>query len=111
MGDGKHCPSCEKDIGVWPVFTSLGPSLVWCPHCKTRLRYRKTGIVIAIQFAIAIVIAICALVVVRSLEIAWPRAVWAAIVLISWIPVELVSAWFLRNRRRLDLANPSRTRS
>lgn len=109
MGDGKHCPNCGKDIGIWPVFTALGPNLIWCPHCKTRLRYRKTRTVIAVLFAVGIVIAVCVFVVVQTLEIAWPRAVWAAIVLLSWVPVELVLTWFLRNRRRLELANPPRT--
>jgi hypothetical protein len=111
MGDGKHCPSCGKDIGVWPVFSAMWSSLIWCPHCRSRLRYRKTGNIIGVLLAVAILIAICALRIVQSLQIAWPRAVWAAIVLISWVPVELALAWFLRNRRELELANRSRTGS
>jgi len=103
--------NCGRDIGVWPVFSALWSSLIWCPHCKTRLRYRKTGIIIGALFAVGLIVAVCAFVVVQSLEIAWPRAVWAAIVLISWVPVELVLTWFLRNRRQLELANPSRTGS
>jgi hypothetical protein len=109
MADGKHCPSCEKDIGVWPVFSAMWSSLIWCPHCKSRLRYRNTGLVIGVLFAVAILIAACAFLIVRPLELARPRAVWAAIVLIAWIPVQLALAWFLRNRRQLELANRPRT--
>jgi uncharacterized protein (DUF983 family) len=111
MGDGKHCPSCGKDIGVWPVFSAIWSNLIWCPHCKSRLRYRKTGIVIVVLFAVGIVIAACVFVIVRALEIAWPRSVWAAIVLIFWVPVQLALARFLRNRRQLELVNQSRTGS
>ena len=111
MGDGKHCPSCGKDIGVWPVFSAMWSNLIWCPHCKSRLRYRKTGMVIVVLFAVAIVIAVCSIALVRALEIARPRAVWPAIVLISWVPVQLALASFLRTRRQLELVNQSRTGS
>jgi hypothetical protein len=61
-----------------------------------------------VLLAVGIAIAVCALRIVQSLENAWPRTVWAAIVLISWVPVELALVWFLRNRRKLELANRSR---
>jgi uncharacterized protein (DUF983 family) len=107
MGDGKHCPSCGKDIGKWPVFSAMWPSLIWCPHCKSRLRYRNTASVVAVLFAVGILIALVAFAIVSSLSIRSPIRTWAAIVLISWVPVELALTWFLRNRRELELANQS----
>ena len=57
MGDGKHCPNCGNDIGVWPVFSAAWPSLIWCPRCKSRLRYGNTALVIAVLLVVLIVIA------------------------------------------------------
>jgi len=44
MRDGKHCPECEKDIGVWPVLSAGLPSRVHCPHCHARLTYGNIGV-------------------------------------------------------------------
>jgi uncharacterized protein (DUF983 family) len=111
MGDGKHCPSCGKDIGVWPVFSAAWPSRIWCPRCKSRLRYRQTADVIAVLFVFAIVIAALAFVLVTSFATTWRKPVWATVVIISWIPVQLAVTWFLRDRRELELAERSRTKS
>jgi uncharacterized protein (DUF983 family) len=110
MGDGKHCPSCGKDIGVWPVFSAAWPSLIWCPTRKSRLRYRQTANVIAVLVVFLIVIAAAAFVLVSSLATTWRKPIWAMVVIISWVPVQLAVTWFLRNRRELELAAQSRTK-
>jgi uncharacterized protein (DUF983 family) len=109
MGDGKHCPNCGKDIGVWPVFSAGWPSLIWCPRCKSRLRYRKTAPVIAVLLVVLIVIAAAAFVLVSYFTTRWWRPIWAMVMIISWVPVQLAVTWFLRNRRELELAARSRT--
>jgi hypothetical protein len=39
MSDGKHCPACGKDIGMWAVLFAGLPSRIRCPHCRARLSY------------------------------------------------------------------------
>jgi uncharacterized protein (DUF983 family) len=111
MGDGKHCPSCGKDIGVWPVFSAAWPTWIWCPWCKSRLRYRHTADVIAVLVVVLIAIAVGASVLVATLVTTRRRLIWATAVIICWVPVQLVVSWFLRNRRELELAAQSRTES
>ena len=39
MSDGKHCPACGKDIGLWAVLLAGLPSHIRCRHCQARLTY------------------------------------------------------------------------
>jgi hypothetical protein len=39
MTDGKHCPACGQDIGIWAVLFAGLPSRIRCPHCRARLSY------------------------------------------------------------------------
>jgi hypothetical protein len=92
MDDGKHCPACGKDIGVWPIFSAGLPNRIWCPHCSARLRYRvTTGLLLVI---VALAIGLMA----GALLFSWkyvgfdsPRwIVWfAGLMLLPWIVVEL----------------------
>jgi len=104
MGDGKHCPNCGKDIGVWPVFSATWPSLIWCPWCKTRVRYRDTTPVLAVLLVLLMVIAAVAFAVVSSLAPRWRMPIWAMVIIISWVPLQLAVTWFLRNRHELESA-------
>jgi uncharacterized protein (DUF983 family) len=110
MGEGKHCPNCGKDIGVWPIFSASWPSFIWCPWCRSRLRYRKTSVVMAALVAILIAIAAIAFILVSSLATSWRMPIWAMVMIISWVFVQLAVTWFLRNRRELELAGKSRAR-
>ena len=89
MGDGKHCPNCGNDIGVWPVFSAAWPSLIWCPRCKSRLRYGNTALVIAVLLVVLIVIAAAAFESVSSLAPTWRMRIWAVIVIVHGSP----SSW------------------
>ena len=48
MNDGKHCPACGKDIGLWAVLLAAWPSRVRCPHCRARLSYGSCIVLVAI---------------------------------------------------------------
>ncbi len=39
VADGRHCPICEKDIGIWPIVYAFTLSCIQCPHCFARLNY------------------------------------------------------------------------
>jgi uncharacterized protein (DUF983 family) len=104
MGDGKHCPACGVDIGVWPVFSAGLPNRLRCPRCKARLAYRRTGLLWLV------ILPVLAAVVVVSYHVAsafdpqspqWPL-VFVGVMLASWVPVELLSAWYLRAYKVLE---------
>jgi uncharacterized protein (DUF983 family) len=106
-GDGKHCPRCGEDIGVWAIVSAGLPSRLRCPHCRSRIEYQDAGGFIALLVILAIGFGYAAFTVAKmivpaghSLQI----AVFAALLLAVWIPVELAAARFLRNRRRLRAA-------
>lgn len=40
---GTHCPKCKRDIGIWAVMKAAWPTLLKCPHCKTKLVYKPVG--------------------------------------------------------------------
>jgi len=102
--DGRHCPSCRKDIGLWPVFTAGLPDRIRCPHCRCRLRYENaTGVAVLLLAALAGVVygafELSRIVFPSSLG---PRNILlAAVAVAAWIPVEWVVVRFLRARRRL----------
>jgi hypothetical protein len=105
--DGRHCPSCRKDIGLWPVFTAGLPDRIRCPHCRCRLRYENaTGVVVLLLAALAGAVY-------GGFQLArfvFPSSfgsrniLFAAVVLAVWIPVEWAVVRFLRARRRLGSA-------
>ncbi len=111
MGDGKHCPSCGKDIGVWPILSAGLPSRVRCPHCKSRLRYRKTARIIAFVLVGLYVLVVGAFVLASSLATPRRGLVWATVVTIGCVVVELVTTWVFRNRRELELDDRSQTKT
>ncbi len=108
MGDGKHCPGCGKDIGAWPIFSATLPNRIRCPHCKSRLRYRRIAGVITI-----VLLGLCGLMVITFIRVSaltTPRRglIGASVVLVFCILAELATIWFLRNRRELELADRPR---
>ena len=103
--DGKHCPSCRTDIGVWSVFSAGLPDRIRCPHCGCRLRYENvTGTVVLLSAALAGVTY-------GAFELSqsvFPASfgsrnilLFAAVVMAAWIPVEWAAVRFLRARRKL----------
>lgn len=39
MSNGRNCPVCAEDIGLWPIVYSSAPRKIKCPHCKSILAY------------------------------------------------------------------------
>jgi hypothetical protein len=108
MNDGKHCPSCSKDIGTWPIFKAGLPNLIRCPHCNARLTYSGTWPLIVLLVALSVLLAGAIYYAVGVLSLQWPAnvIVFGAALLLLWIPVEILVASYLRNNkvlRRLDV--------
>ena len=110
MANGKQCPACGGDIGVWPVLSAGLPNRIRCPHCATRLTYREIGgVVLALLVVFAAVMAGAYFASVAVAEVGtldW-LAVFAGVLLGAWVLVELVAVWFLRNNRTLARSDDS----
>ncbi len=106
MSDGKHCPQCNEDIGLWPIVSAGLPTRIRCPWCRASLAYRK---VLGVNATLAMVLVVI-LTGSYGLFAGRPSAgpTWALIALVAWVPVEILVAWFLRNRRQLFLVQPRR---
>jgi uncharacterized protein (DUF983 family) len=112
MADGRHCPACGRDIGIWPVFSAGLPNRIWCPHCGARVRYdRAAGPVLALLPAAVVVSAVAfgvAFVVARRVTdhpLVW-MGVFTAAFIAGMAGVELLVARFLRSRRQLAVTEP-----
>ncbi len=112
MADGKHCPGCGKDIGIWPVFSATLPSRVFCPHCRVRLRYRETLVLFAAYMAVLAVtgaaawyvsyVLLSAGILVRSLT-------FLVALVVLFTPLELVACLYLRSSKELEPAESRRS--
>jgi hypothetical protein len=101
MANGRDCPVCGKDIGVWSVVTAGLPNRIRCPHCRAVLRYDGMITILALPFVIVILAALVIHEVAVDVGIAVPGVVLVLVVLLTWIPVELFIALYLRDHRTL----------
>jgi len=51
-----QCPKCKEVIGFWSIFKSSWPTRVFCPNCKSKLRFEHGHRVGIIATVIAIVL-------------------------------------------------------
>jgi hypothetical protein len=108
MSDGKHCPACDKDIGIWPVFSAGLPSRVRCPHCKSRLSYGDTGTLVACLAAVVLMVGagsyffVGRFYAITRLEFHLLSAVLALALLLA---LDFAVALYLRNARALKIVD------
>ncbi|HEY2411121.1 MAG TPA: hypothetical protein VGI40_02705 [Pirellulaceae bacterium] len=104
-GDGKHCPACGQDVGIWPVLMAGLPSWVRCPHCRARLSYGNTGLIITLLFALLLLLSGAAFYFARQHYHANDTRFFillAVIVIALWLPIELAATLYLRWRGKLE---------
>ena len=102
MPDGKHCPACGVDIGVWPIYSAGLPNRIRCPRCKARVAYRETGPVLCAALLVLAAVTAGAWFVAESFE-GYRRLIAFAVVMgVGWQPIELVLAWYLRANKVLE---------
>jgi hypothetical protein len=106
MANGKVCPACGKDIGVWAIVAAGLPSRIRCPHCRTLLRYDGTFALMALPFAIVIMAALIVHEVAVDVGIPRPGLFVVAQMLVTWVPVEVLLAFYLRDHCTLHLVEP-----
>jgi|SRR6476661_1426564 len=109
MSDGKHCPACGKDIGIWPVLSAGLPTWVRCPHCKARLTY-GSGVLLLLSVAVlavslgTVAFYLASQHLTADLRINKPwkfYSLTAAAFLVLWIPVEIGLTLYIRGRGEL----------
>jgi hypothetical protein len=104
-GDGKHCPACGKDIGIWPVLMAGLPSWVRCPHCRARLSYGNTGFIVTMLFGLLLLLCGAAFYFAKQHFSAHEIRFFillAVIVVALWLPIELAATLYLRSRGKLE---------
>jgi hypothetical protein len=101
MANGRDCPVCGKDIGLRAVVTAGLPNRIRCPHCRTQLRYDGMITILALPFVIVILAALIIHEVAVDVGVTLPGLVLVIMVLLTWIPVELFIALYLRDHRTL----------
>ena len=58
MPTGNDCPVCGENIGMLAVFRAPVPNRIYCPHCRERLRYGDTNLmIVAAMIALTLVVA------------------------------------------------------
>ena len=105
MSDGKHCPGCTKDIGIWPVLMAGLPSWVKCPHCQARLSYGGGGFIVAGLFGLLLLLTAGAFFFARQHYTANALRFYvllAVVVIALWLPVELMATLCLRKWGKLE---------
>lgn len=104
MSDGKHCPICGKDIGLWVVLLAAWPTRVRCPHCKARLSYGGS-----VLLATGLVAFLAVLFYVVSLKYRLSdlkfHLVYVGVALAVLVPFELAATLYLRHRGTLRKAD------
>ena len=108
MANGKTCPACGKDIGVWAVVAAGLPSRIRCPHCQTLLRYDGTLALTALPFVIVIGSALIIHEVAVDVGMSSPALIVIGLVLLTWVPVEYLLALYLRDHRTLHVVDSKR---
>ena len=97
MIDGKHCPACGQDIGLWAVLLAAWPSLIRCPHCKARLSYGRCVplVVILIASLAALFFAVHHYYALSDLKF---HVIYLGLALAIVAPLDVAATIFLRQR-------------
>ena len=103
MTNGKQCPACGKDIGIWAIFAAGMPSRIRCPYCRARLRYDGGSVVMGIALGVVVIVVLIAHEVAVDIGMSRPGLFAAVLLLMTWVPIELLPAVYLRDSRRLKM--------
>lgn len=102
--DGRLCPNCNNDIGLWAIIKAWLPTKLKCPHCKTKLTYEPWQIplvILCIILYITLLIALSWVTNILILNIIYFILTWALLCIALWQPFELLIAYYLRNKSKL----------
>jgi uncharacterized protein (DUF983 family) len=103
--DGKHCPVCGEDIGLWPVMSAMYPTRIWCPHCRSRLGYQGPKRLVAAMIVLTI-----AIVTPTAFGLLWMKVepVWRAVAYYLAIVLPLCVVMMMLTAMRVRATNTLR---
>lgn len=108
-----HCPKCNEDIGVWPIYMAGLPNRLKCPHCKTDLEYQPSGWkMLLISLALAIPLFAAVIYFVRRnllMELPVQLLISLSAMMVIWAPFEMFFAYKLRKEHQLVLRKPKKS--
>ena len=103
--NGKHCPNCNRDIGVWAIIKIGWPTLLKCPHCKSKLSYEPIGIGMLLLsfFAYLFLLILSTIIVLLYLPLTLLAKIFIFIIMaaVFWQPFEFFMVKRLRSRHNL----------
>ena len=105
MPDGKHCPRCGKDIGIWPVLSATLPNRIRCPHCRARLSYENAGALMINVLLLLIVLCVASYYFQRQHDRSTSVMFYvhvAALAFLAWLPIEIAATFYMRSRGKLE---------
>lgn len=86
---------------MWAIFSAGMPSRIRCPHCRSLLRYDGALTIVALPFVLVIVAALVAHEAAIDLGLDRPGLFVAVLAVVTWLPIELLLAVYLREHRTL----------
>lgn len=103
MADGKHCPKCSKDIGIWPIVFAGLPSRIRCPHCKTILYYHLSLMPIVFLLVLSVIVVLASFFFTDWVGMSGRAQIFmfAALAAGLWFVIELFLAAYLRTKKIL----------
>jgi hypothetical protein len=109
--DGRHCPECGKDVGIWAIkFAWFSNGRVRCRHCRRDLRYQirtwESFIPLVLYLGCWVGADIAAPVLFRSRPV--PTGMPTGLFLVGFLVVSFGAAAYLRARRSLQLSTAGR---
>jgi hypothetical protein len=108
--EGKLCPSCNADIGVWPHIKSAWPNAgLKCPYCRKKLKYNPAGwglfLFLTVVYMSILLIAFCMTIRILIIKLTFFEYMILIVTIgyLTWLPFDLFAAHNLREKSKLEL--------
>jgi hypothetical protein len=110
MEEGKRCPWCKEEIGIWAVIKAAWPTMIKCPTCGSKLTYEirlwRFFVSQVVPSGLAIIFLSCAFSYLIFKKTAVKPLMFALLFfVILWSLFEFIIAAYWRNHRKLKLLN------
>ena len=109
MEEGKLCPLCNKDIGIWSVISASWPTRIKCPNCKSTLKYDikiwRTLLIAILPLSIVLLFFSFGIIyfIFPNLEVILRIILSLALLLLLWLVFEWITALYVRKHKKLKI--------
>ncbi len=110
---GRKCPGCGEDIGLWAIVKAPLPNKIKCPHCKIRIEYENAGWWLVLVSTIVYISIICIVAYQVEIALTTKRYIFNTlstlhmaliiflICMVLGLIIEFIIATYLRNNKNL----------